>query len=71
MTNGIVKWFNDRKGFGFIQADNGSDVFVHFSAIQDSGFRTLQERVSQSALKSRAGQRAFLQLMSRLLRPAV
>ena len=43
MTNGIVKWFNDRKGFGFIQADNGSDVFVHFSAIQDSGFRTLQE----------------------------
>ena len=43
MTNGIVKWFNDRKGFGFIEADNGSDVFVHFSAIQDSGFRTLQE----------------------------
>lgn len=42
MTNGIVKWFNSRKGFGFIQADNGSDLFVHFSAIQDGGFRTLQ-----------------------------
>ena len=42
-TNGIENWFNDRKGFGFIEADDGSDVFVHFSAIQDSGFRTLQE----------------------------
>ena len=40
---GKVKWFNEHKGFGFIAADSGSDVFVHFSAIQDSGFRTLQE----------------------------
>ena len=43
MTQGKVKWFNEHKGFGFIEVDNGSDVFVHFSAIQDSGFKTLQE----------------------------
>jgi cold shock protein len=43
MSEGRVKWFNERKGFGFIEADEGSDVFVHFSAIQDNGFRTLQE----------------------------
>ncbi|QLH42606.1 MAG: cold-shock protein [Coxiellaceae bacterium] len=40
---GTVKWFNSDKGFGFIQRENGSDVFVHFSAIQSSGFRTLKE----------------------------
>ena len=43
MMQGKVKWFNEHKGFGFIAADSGSDVFVHFSAIQDSGFKTLQE----------------------------
>jgi CspA family cold shock protein len=43
MSEGRVKWFNERKGFGFIETDEGSDVFVHFSAIQDNGFRTLQE----------------------------
>jgi cold shock protein len=43
MSEGKVKWFNERKGFGFIETDEGSDVFVHFSAIQDDGFRTLQE----------------------------
>jgi CspA family cold shock protein len=43
MSEGKVKWFNERKGFGFIETDEGSDVFVHFSAIQDNGFRTLQE----------------------------
>ena len=43
MSEGKVKWFNERKGFGFIETDEGKDVFVHFSAIQDSGFKTLQE----------------------------
>ena len=40
---GTVKWFNDAKGFGFISRENGPDVFVHFRAIQGSGFRTLKE----------------------------
>jgi len=43
MSEGNVKGFHERKGFGFIETDEGSDVFVHFSAIEDSGFRTLQE----------------------------
>ena len=40
---GFVKWFNAAKGFGFIQRENGEDVFVHFSAIQASGYRSLDE----------------------------
>ena len=48
MNQGKVKLFNERKGFGFITAEDGNDVFVHFSAIQDSGFKTLQEGQSVS-----------------------
>ena len=43
MSEGKVKWFNESKGFGFISQENGSDVFVHFSAIQSDGFKTLKE----------------------------
>ncbi len=43
MATGKVKWFNDQKGFGFIAAEDGRDVFVHHSVIEADGFRTLQE----------------------------
>ena len=43
MPEGTVKWFSDQKGYGFIEQENGSDLFVHFSEIQGDGFKTLAE----------------------------
>jgi CspA family cold shock protein len=57
MAEGTVKWFNDTKGFGFIEQDNGPDVFVHFSAIQSDGFKSLAEgdRVSFDVTEGQKG----------------
>jgi cold shock protein len=57
MSEGKVKWFNERKGFGFIEQEGGNDVFVHFSAIQGSGFKTLNEgqQVSFDVVQGKKG----------------
>ena len=57
MATGTVKWFNDAKGFGFIRQENGEEVFVHFSAIQGEGFRSLAEgeRVEFDVVKGPKG----------------
>ena len=61
MTTGTVKWFNGEKGFGFIAREGGDDVFVHFSAIQGDGYRTLEEgqRVQFEVAPGRKGEEAL------------
>ena len=60
MAEGTVKWFNDSKGFGFIEQDNGPDVFAHFSAIDGEGFKSLAEgeRVSFDVTEGQKGPQA-------------
>lgn len=60
MANGTVKWFNDSKGFGFLEQENGDDVFVHFSAIAGDGFKSLAEgdRVTFDVTKGPKGLQA-------------
>ncbi len=48
MNKGTVKWFNESKGFGFIEQENGADIFVHYSAIQSDGYKSLDEGASVS-----------------------
>lgn len=56
-VQGIVKWFNTEKGYGFIQPENGADIFVHYSAIRGSGYRNLNEgdRVEFEVISGREG----------------
>jgi CspA family cold shock protein len=60
MANGTVKWFNDSKGFGFLEQENGEDVFCHFSAITGDGFKSLTEgdRVTFDVVKGPKGLQA-------------
>ncbi|GJQ22634.1 MAG: cold-shock protein [Planctomycetia bacterium] len=60
MASGTVKWFNDKKGFGFISQDNGQDVFVHQTSIESEGFRTLAEgdKVEFEVIKDQKGYKA-------------
>lgn len=60
MATGTVKWFNDKKGFGFISIEDGEDIFVHHTAIESDGFRTLEEgdKVEFEIVKGDKGNKA-------------
>ena len=64
MEKGVVKWFNATKGFGFIEREDGSDIFVHYSAISSEGFRTLAEgqEVSFDVVEGDKGHRILVNL---------
>jgi CspA family cold shock protein len=61
VANGTVKWFNEKKGYGFIEQEDGTDVFVHFSGIVSDGFKTLNEgdRVTFSVEQGKKGPAAI------------
>jgi CspA family cold shock protein len=60
MVKGTIKWFNNKKGYGFITGDNNKDIFVHFSAIQQEGYKSLNtgEQVEYELIKSDKGDQA-------------
>lgn len=73
MASGKVKWFDNQKGFGFIAQDSGQDVFVHFTSIQQKGFRTLFEgdEVDFDLIPGERGPKAQNVQKSRILKPGI
>ena len=71
MNNGTVKWFNAEKGFGFIEREDGSDVFVHFSGIAGEGYKTLEEgqKVDFDITEGQRGEQAITLLYCHRIRP--
>ena len=58
MKTGTVKWFNAKKGYGFISDENGDDIFVHFSALNMSGFKVLEDKVEFEVIEGEKGPQA-------------